>query len=235
MEHLLLREIASAVFLLLLGVARYYYFVSAGTKPADRSSPAVNWARHIPAYFASTVWAIYVAWIVIAPLQVTKWNRWPLDHWGSDLLGWVAVLILGAGLWLFWYSHYTIGHYWSMQIQMKKAHRLVTDGPYRFVRHPLYTALFLGYLGTLLALQSWMLAAWFPVFVASYLLFAKEEENVMERGFGEAYRAYRRQTGMFLPKWTRIRAGVSRAMKRRLEPGIEPDRPCNDDKESSSR
>ncbi len=75
----------------------------------------------------------------------------------------------------------------------------MTDGPYRHVRHPLYTALFLGYLGTVLSLQSWALTAWFPVFVASYLLFAAEEENVLERGFGEAYRAYRRRTGMFLP------------------------------------
>lgn len=211
MEHLLFRQVSCAVFLLLMGAARYYYFVSAGTQPADRSSPAVNWARHIPAYFASTVWAIYVGWLLLAPIGLVSWDRWTPSHWISDLLGWIAVPILSAGLWLFWYSHHTIGHYWSIQVQFTQAHRLVTDGPYRYVRHPLYTALFLGYLGTLVALQSWTLAAWFPVFVASYLLFAREEENVMEHGFGEAYRAYRRQTGMFLPKWTRIRSDVSRA------------------------
>ncbi len=210
MNHLLVSKVACALFMLLVGAARYHYFVSASVHPADSSSPPVNWAHHIPAYFVSTVWAIYVAWLVIAPVQVVQWDRWPLDYRVSVLLGWIAVPILSAGLWLFWYSHSTIGHYWSMQVRLKTTHRLVTDGPYCYVRHPLYTALFLGYLGTLLALQSWMLAAWFPVFIASYLLFTREEENVMERGFGETYRTYRRQTGMFLPHWARIRADVLR-------------------------
>jgi protein-S-isoprenylcysteine O-methyltransferase Ste14 len=116
---------------------------------------------------------------------------------------------------LFWHSHRTIGSYWSIRIEIKKEHRLVTRGSYRYVRHPLYTALFLGYLGTLLALQSWTLTVWFPVFIASYLLFAKEEERVMENGFGEAYRAYRQQTGMFLPRLTSMRVPARRAAKHR--------------------
>ncbi len=229
MEHLSFSQVACAVFLLLLGAARFRYLVSASVEPADRSSPPVKWARHVPAYLTSAVWVIYVAWLVIAPVQAVKWDRWSPNHWFSDLLGWIAVPILGAGLCLFWYSHYTIGRYWSIQVQIKKEHRLVTDGPYCYVRHPLYTALFLGYLGTLLALQSWTLAAWFPVFVASYLLFAKEEENVMERGFGDTYRAYRRQTGMFLPKWAKIRADVLRLTDRLRASSLEPQRARDDD------
>jgi protein-S-isoprenylcysteine O-methyltransferase Ste14 len=209
MQHLLFSELASAVFLLLLGATRYRYFVLASAQPAGLSTSTVNWARQIPAYFASTVWAIYVAWLVMAPVQLVKWDRWSPDHWVSDLLGWIAAPILGAALWLFWYSHYTIGGYWSIRVQLRTGHRLVTEGPYRYVRHPLYTALFLGCLGTVLALQSWTLAAWVPVFVASYVLFAREEEKMMERGFGEAYRAYLRQTGMFLPRWTRTRAATA--------------------------
>ncbi len=200
MEHLLFREAASAVLLLLLAAARYHYSMAAGTQPLDRSRPSGRRARQIPAYLASTLWAVYVAWLVLAPAELVQWDRWSPDRPFSDLLGWIAIPFLGAGLWLFWYSHYTIGRYWSIRVGLKEAHRLVTHGPYGYIRHPLYTALFLGYLGTLLALQSWTLAAGFPAFVASYLLFAKEEEGVMERGFGEAYRAYRRRTGMFLPR-----------------------------------
>ena len=204
MEHAVLRQLTCAAFLLFLGVARYYYYVSARTHPADQSSPEMNWARHVPAYFASTVWIIYVAWLLFAPVQLAAWDTWSQSHRIADLLGWIAVPVLGAALWLFWRSHYTIGRYWSIQVQLKQAHRLVTSGPYNYIRHPLYTALFLGYLGTLLALQSWALTGWFPVLVASYLLFAREEERVLERGFGEAYRAYRRQTGMFLPRVIRM-------------------------------
>ncbi len=215
MEHLLFRQVTCAAFLLLLGAARYYFvFVSAGTHPPDRSSPAVNWLRHIPAYFTSAMWIIYVAWLIFYAGKFVTSDSWPVSHSVSELLGWIAIPFLSAGLLLFWYSHYTIGHYWSIQVQFKREHRLVTDGPYCYVRHPLYTALFVGYVGTLLALQSWTLAAWFPVFVASYVLFAREEESVLERGFGAAYRTYRQQTGMFLPKWARMRAAAARLVLR---------------------
>lgn len=208
-------QVACAVFLLALGTARYYYFVSADAQPVDQSSPAVNWSRHVPAYFTSTAWIAYVAWLIVAPASAVLWDRWPLGHPVSDVLGWSAIPLLAVAFWLFWYSHSTIGHYWSMQVRLKAEHQLVTRGPYRYIRHPLYTALFLGYLGTLLAQQSWMLLAWFPVFVASYLLFATEEESVMEEAFGETYRAYRQRTGMFLPKWAALRADVSRAAAHR--------------------
>lgn len=215
MEHPYFRQAACVVFFLLMGAARYYYSMAAGRQPADRSGPAGDWSRHVPAYFTSTAWTVYVAWRVFVPTQFGEWDRWPLGHGASDLLGWAAIPVLAAGFALFWYSHYTIGRYWSIRIGIKQAHRLVTQGPYTYIRHPLYTALFLGYLGTLLALQSWMLAAWFPVFVASYVVFAKEEESVMDQGFGEAYRTYRRETGMFLPNWSRIRFDVHRAVARR--------------------
>jgi len=213
MEHLFVREVASALFLLLLAGARYY-FVFASAHPADPSSPAINWARHIPAYFTSSVWSVYVAWLLLAPLELVAWDRWAPSRAISDVLGWSAILLLAAGIWLFCYSHRTLGRYWSIQIRFKQAHQLITRGPYRYIRHPLYTAMFLGYLGTLLALQSWVLVAWFPVFVASYVIFAKEEEDVMQRGFREAYEAYRGQTGMFLPKWSAIRAGAVLAATR---------------------
>lgn len=214
MNHPLFAELMSAAFLLFLGGTRCYYLAAARTRPGDESKPAVSRAPQLPAYIASAVWAAYVAWSVLAPPRLLEWDRWPLSHGVSDPLVWIAVVLFGAGLGLFWHSHRTIGSFWSIRIEIKKEHRLVTRGPYRYVRHPLYTALFLGYLGTLLALQSWTLTVWFPVFIVSYLLFAKEEERVMENGFGEAYRAYRQQAGMFLPRWRGMRRSVRRAATR---------------------
>lgn len=214
MEHLLPSEIASAVFLLLLGATRHRYFVLACAQPVASSGSTVSRARQLPAYVASTVWSIYVAWLILAPEQLVHWDRWTASHWLNDLLGWIAIPILGAAIWLFWFSHDTIGRYWSIRVELKTEHRLVTEGPYRYIRHPLYTALFVGYLGTMLALQSWALVAWFPAFVLSYVVFANEEERVMEGGFQEAYRAYCRQTGLFLPYWPRLRADVLRSAAR---------------------
>jgi protein-S-isoprenylcysteine O-methyltransferase Ste14 len=230
MDHLLPREIAPAVFLLLLGAARVH-FLAAVAQSAERLRPVAHWARHVPAYTASSAWAIYVAWLVVAPAQLVAWDRWFAGSDLADLLGWLAVPFLVAGLGLFWYGHAVIGHYWSIRIRLKAAHRLVTDGPYRLVRHPLYSALFLGYLGTLLALQSWVLTAWFPVFVASYLVFAHKEEDIMERGFGEAYRAYRRQTGMFIPKWAGMRAGLAHATRSWRTRDLDSQVPQNSDQQ----
>lgn len=201
MNHPLFPEVISAAFLLFLGGTRCYYLVAARTRPGDESKPAVDRGLQVPAYIASTLWAAYVAWSVLAPARLLEWDWWPVGRGVSNLLAWFSIVLFGTGLGLFWHSHRTLGSYWSIRIEIKKEHRLVTHGPYRLVRHPLYTALFLGYLGTLLALQSWTLTAWFPVFIFSYVLFAKEEENIMEHGFGETYRAYRERTGMFLPRW----------------------------------
>lgn len=210
MKHTLLAAIASGVFLLLLGGTRYYFAMSASSRPTDHASPEVNWARHLPAYLSSTAWVLYVAWLIIRPFDVTYWDNWSLSQPASVLMSWIALPFFVAGLWLFWYSHRTIGGYWSIQVELKEEHQLVTHGPYAYVRHPLYTALFLGYCGTMLALQSWMLVLWFPVFAISYLLFAEEEECVMEQRFGETYQLYRHETGMLLPKVARIPDCITR-------------------------
>jgi protein-S-isoprenylcysteine O-methyltransferase Ste14 len=209
MEHPLFPEVMSAAFLLFLGGTRCYYFVAACARTGDALHPAADRLLEVPAYIASAVWAIYVAWSILAPPRLLEWDTWALGHGASDLLVWTAVPLFGAGLWLFWCSHRTIGSYWSIRIKIKNEHQLVTRGSYRYVRHPLYTALFLGYIGTLFALQSWALTAWFPVFVASYVVFTKGEERIMEGRFGEVYRTYRDRTGKFFPKFAAIRNFVT--------------------------
>ncbi|MEK6593669.1 MAG: hypothetical protein AABZ67_11380, partial [Pseudomonadota bacterium] len=87
MEHPFFTQATCAVFLLLMGAARYYYSASAGRQPADRSGPAGDWARHIPAYFTSATWIVYVAWRVLDPMTSAGWDSWALPHPGSDWFG----------------------------------------------------------------------------------------------------------------------------------------------------
>ena len=108
MEHSVIAELLSAAFLLSLGGTRYYYFLSAGMRPADRSYPAVNRALQVPAYFASAVWTVCVTWSVLAPPRLVEWDRWPLSHGVSDPLVWAAIPLFAVGLCLFWYSHRTM-------------------------------------------------------------------------------------------------------------------------------
>lgn len=198
-DPFLMKQIACGAFLLLLGAARLRYFRLAGFRTS--SSERLNWGRHLPAYAASALWIAYVAWFVLDPRQAQTLGAW--TGAAPVLLAWTGIALIVAGLALFLYSHHVIGRYWSIVVQVKQRHRLVTEGPYRYVRHPLYSAFFIAYLGTALTLQSWLLLAGFPVFVLSYVLFAREEERVMEQGFGETYRGYRGRTGMFLPRLRR--------------------------------
>lgn len=76
---------------------------------------------------------------------------------------------------------------------------LVTDGIYRYIRHPQYTGFLLITLGMLLDWATIPMLIMWPVMVVMYSRLAKKEEIEMEKYFGEAYVDYRRRTGMFLP------------------------------------
>jgi len=194
-------RLACAAFLVALGVSRVYYASRARAHPADRTPPPTPWVIHWPAYVMSTVWTSWVAAGVVVPEWIARWDAWldwPLRH---PLWSWAGIALMALGLWLFWWSHRTIGRYWSLRIQLKAKHELIRHGPYRFVRHPLYTSFFLAYLGTVLAMQSPSLLVGFPGFVGSYLIFAQAEERVLARAFGEAYQQYQREAGMFWPKF----------------------------------
>ncbi len=90
--------------------------------------------------------------------------------------------------------------------QIHRAHgELVTDGLYRYVRHPQYSALFLLIVSLLIqwpALLSWLMA---PMLFVTYIRLAHREEREMINQFGEAYLAYRANTASFMPSWRTLR------------------------------
>lgn len=78
--------------------------------------------------------------------------------------------------------------------------RLITDGPYRWVRHPFYLGYILGALAAPIAIDSLALAVIAVIMIAISVAAAIREERVwLESTHGEAYRAYRAKTGMFVP------------------------------------
>jgi len=79
--------------------------------------------------------------------------------------------------------------------------RLIADGPYRYVRHPFYLAYMLHALGNAVATSSWMPWAVLSVLIGSYAYAALVEERKLSSGpFGSDFGAYRRKTGVFIPK-----------------------------------
>ena len=87
-------------------------------------------------------------------------------------------------------------HYWR---QVTGEGRLVTEGIYRYIRHPQYTGFFLITFGILCEWATLPLLLMWPTLLIVYYRLARREEADMEREFGQACRDYKAQTGMFLP------------------------------------
>jgi protein-S-isoprenylcysteine O-methyltransferase Ste14 len=82
----------------------------------------------------------------------------------------------------------------------RRAHTLVTGGPYRWVRHPFYVAALLMTVGNALAAANWFL---FAGGITTFILMAgrsRIEERILLGQFGDAYHAYRSRTGRFVPR-----------------------------------
>ena len=128
-----------------------------------------------------------------------------------DLMDWAAMPLplfvrwigigLGpfAGLLLVWTFH-TLGPNLTDTVVTRKEHTLITNGPYRWVRHPFYLSGFLAVLTFSLGAANWfiLLSGSLAILLLG-IRSRKEEENLIAR-FGEDYRSYMKRTGRFLPR-----------------------------------
>ena len=163
-----------------------YWLVMAVTAKAERS----RWTR----YAAGRVGIILVVLLTIR-LRVLK------GHWAGTGNQWV----LGAGLVIFvlglalavWARMY-LGRNWGMPMSQKADPELVTTGPYGKIRHPIYSGILLGMIGTAIAVSPyWLIAA--AIFGAYFLFSAVVEERTMARLFPADYPPYKRVTKMLIP------------------------------------
>lgn len=114
---------------------------------------------------------------------------------------WAGVPVLGFALWLFWRSHADLGLNWSVTLELRADHALVTHGVYRRIRHPMYAAIFAFGLAQGLLLDNW-LAGWSALvtFLPLYLVRVPREERMMQAAFGPAWQDYVARTGRLLPR-----------------------------------
>jgi protein-S-isoprenylcysteine O-methyltransferase Ste14 len=111
-----------------------------------------------------------------------------------------GVLCLAVGLWFFHRSHADLGTNWSITLEVREQHRLVTHGIYRRVRHPMYMALFLYSVGQALALPNWVAGpSYLVAFGLLFVLRLGPEERMMREEFGADYDAYVARTKRVIP------------------------------------
>ena len=115
-------------------------------------------------------------------------------------LAWLGTLAFAASLWLFYRTHKDLGRNWSVSLDIRESHKLVTTGVYALVRHPMYSAFWLWAVAQALLLPNWI--AGFSGIVGFGMLFfgrVGEEERLMCDAFGDEYRAYMRRTSRVVP------------------------------------
>lgn len=138
----------------------------------------------------------------ILPLIYTATNWLDFaDYVLPTWLGWIGIFILGCSLLMFWRAHYGLKNNWSPSVEMYEGHTLITNGIYKYIRHPMYASLLVQSIAQILLIQNWIagpisLILFFPF----YLLRSKAEEKMMLEKFGDQYREYQKVTGGILPK-----------------------------------
>lgn len=111
----------------------------------------------------------------------------------------VAVAICVLGLAVAIWARKTLGADWSQDVELKQGHRLVDSGPYRLMRHPIYTGHLLMGLGT--AIASGLLVAFvgFASLGVGFWIKLNQEEQLLLRGFADEYPAYRERVKALIP------------------------------------
>ncbi len=153
-----------------------------------RGIPAVKSRKgKLETVLLTTAWLAFfvpLIWIATPVLAFADYALRPV----ALLAGTVCLTL---GLWIFYRSHADLGANWSLTLEVLEKHRLITQGVYRRVRHPMYTALLLYSVGQALVLPNYV-AGLFPG-VSMALLVALRigpEERMMREEFGKNYQEY---------------------------------------------
>lgn len=115
-------------------------------------------------------------------------------------LAWIGAGVFAGALWLFYRTHCDLGRNWSVTLEIRDRHSLVTTGIYSRLRHPMYTAFWLWALAQALLLPNWIAgAAGLVGFGTLFFLRIGREERLMEETFGDEYRRYVARTDRVIP------------------------------------
>ena len=141
-------------------------------------------------------WVGFVVPLIWVASPAFSFAEYPL-HTAPFLAGVVCVVI---GLWLFYRSHADLGTNWSITLEVREEHRLVTHGVYRGVRHPMYSALVLYAAGQALVIPNWVAGpSNLLAFAVLLALRIRAEERMMGERFGDEYAAYSARTKRLIP------------------------------------
>jgi protein-S-isoprenylcysteine O-methyltransferase Ste14 len=117
----------------------------------------------------------------------------------TNLVGNIGLAIAFIGLAIAFWARYLLGANWSATVQQKSEHTLITAGPYKFVRHPIYSGLLLMFSGHALIVGDWRAIIAVLIVFVSFWFKLRKEERLMQTLFGEQYIRYLNVTKALVP------------------------------------
>ena len=118
-----------------------------------------------------------------------------------DWAGWLGIILMVCALYIIWRAHADLGRNWSPSLEVVEDQKLVTGGIYRYMRHPIYTAMWLFTIAQALLLHNWIAGlGGLLIYIPLYFIRVPREEQMMIDQFGDEYRTYMQRTGRFLPR-----------------------------------
>jgi protein-S-isoprenylcysteine O-methyltransferase Ste14 len=195
MNDNLFRILAAIIFVIGVAISIYH------RHKADQEGGRVSLKEEGPLIMIALrvsglgMWAGLFAWI-LNPAWMA-WSRIDLPEWARWLGVGLGVLFDGLTWWVF----ATLKNNVTPTVVTRANAQLVTNGPYRWVRHPLYVIGMIGFAGFALLAENWFILLISALgFLALVVRADREEARLIEK-FGDAYRQYMRLTGRFFPKF----------------------------------
>ena len=169
----------------------YWRIKAVDTKTTQRLEPAASGILRLL--------AILIAVVLLSTTRIpVRWlyiQLWPAGFWPF----WLGAAVTVAGLLFAIWARVHLGRNWSSSVTIKEDHELIISGPYAMVRHPIYTGILTGFLGTVIALSQMRgLIAFVLIFLVLWLKLRREEQW-MRSQFGETYTTYAQKTASLVP------------------------------------
>lgn len=173
-----------------LGLLAYWILASFSVKAAkEQARPVALWRFRLVQILTFTLLAGVIPY---RPFDLVLWRR-------LAVVDGVGVALCVAGMLVAFWARRTLAGNWSASVTYKEKHELITNGPYRFVRHPIYSGLILMMLGTMLVMGRLDSVVGFALRLVAYYFKMRKEEEVMSRHFAEEYAKYMERVGALVP------------------------------------
>jgi len=168
----------------------YWAWSSRGTKRVRRRESLLSRAAHlVPLAFA--------VFLLAAPSMPGWLGGRYIANGGYD--AGPAIALVAAGLAFSVWARVVLGGNWSASVTLKEGHEIIRSGPYRLIRHPIYTGLIVALAGSALACGEWRGPIAFVIAVGALWRKLRVEERWLTAEFGARYSDYRRQTRALIP------------------------------------